>query len=48
MTSLRQSLASKQASKQASRKSALWGEYNKTLTHCCIGFNLCGGAILLL
>ena len=27
MTSLRQSLASKQASKQASRKSALWGEY---------------------
>ena len=35
-------------SKQASRKSALWGEYNKTLTHCCIGFNLCGGAILLL
>lgn len=31
-----QSLASKQASKrvskQVSRKSALWGEYNKTLT----------------
>ena len=37
MTSLRQSLASKQASKQASRNTALYrGEYNKIQVHCCI------------
>lgn len=45
MTSLRQSLASK----QASRNTALYrGEYNKIQVHCCIDVFLWGGAILFL
>ncbi len=48
MKNMGQLLASKQASKQASRKSALFGgENNRALTHCCMGFYLWGGAVLL-